>query len=132
MALDPVQVSLRLKAARYLAGGPARNGKGKETVKPLRVSALAALAPLQENGITRNRLEDFEQLRATARPMELEPIIEALGLPADWFSAESALTRTAAPQAQATPAAQETDDPLDGLELDDEAEDQRGQVGEQT
>jgi hypothetical protein len=82
--LKPAEVSRRLKAARWLAGGVDAKGKPKE----LKVSELALRPPLPENGISANRLAEIEQLKITAPPMELEKIEEALGLPG-WFFAES-------------------------------------------
>jgi transcriptional regulator with XRE-family HTH domain len=81
----PAEVSRRLKAARWLAGGLDEKGKPK----PLSVKELAALRPLPENGISANRLEEIEQMKITAPPMELEKIAQALELPDDWFTAEA-------------------------------------------
>lgn len=68
-------VSLGLKAARWLAG-TANDGHAV----PLTTTQLAARQPLVDNGIRKSRLEDFEQMRATARPMELDQISLATGL----------------------------------------------------
>lgn len=84
MTPDPAETSRRLKAARWLAGGVDADGKPKQ----LKVAELAQRWPLPENGIKANRLEEIEQLKITAPPMELEKIAEALGLPHEWFSAE--------------------------------------------
>jgi transcriptional regulator with XRE-family HTH domain len=74
-----LQVSLRLKAARHLAGG--RSADGKRAV-PLAVSSLAEHEVLRRNQITKNRLEDYEQMTiAKPVPMELEKIAEALRIP---------------------------------------------------
>jgi hypothetical protein len=81
MALDRSIVSLRLKAGRYLAGRIDEKGRAI----PLPVSELAEHPLLQENAISRNRLEEFEQMRTDARPMELEKVALALGLSTDWF-----------------------------------------------
>lgn len=75
MPLDSVQVALRLKAARWLAG--ALDQSGKPAALP--VSDLAQRPPLPENRITRNRIEEIEQLKAAPRPMEVEKLAEALG-----------------------------------------------------
>lgn len=80
----PAEISRRLKAARWLAGGVDQDGKPKQ----LKVAELAKRSPLPENKITANRLEEIEQLVITAPPMELDKIAEALGLPHSWFSAE--------------------------------------------
>lgn len=79
--MDLVEVSRRLKAARWLAGGVKDNGKPAE----LKASELARRDVLVENGITANRIEEIEQLKVTPRPMELEKIAQALGVPRDWF-----------------------------------------------
>lgn len=79
---DELAISLRLKAARYLNGK--RDDKGHAVA--MTTAELAAKPSLAENGITKNRIEDIEQMRAPARPMELEKIADALRLPADWFA----------------------------------------------
>lgn len=78
-------VALRLKAARWLAGGRAADGRHSGKAIALSTRQLADLPLLRENGITRNRLEDFEQMTTDAKPMELEKIEQALGLPAGWL-----------------------------------------------
>ena len=70
-----LSVSLALKAARYLAGG--LDDKGRPAA--VSTAQLAQREPLVENGITKNRLEEFEQLKASARPMELQQISRGLG-----------------------------------------------------
>ena len=79
--MDRLTVSLRLKAARHLAGR--MSDKRKEAI-PLPVADLAAHPLLVENGISRNRLEEIEQMRVDARPMELDQIALALNVPG-WF-----------------------------------------------
>lgn len=81
---DPVEVARRLKAARWLAGGVDTKGKPVQ----LKVSELAQRESLVQNRITSNRIEEFEQLVAVARPMELEKIAQALGLRQDYFTVE--------------------------------------------
>jgi hypothetical protein len=76
-----IQVSLRLKAARYLAGRA-----GSQGVVPLPVSELAEHPLLRDNRITRNRIEEIEQMKVTARPLELDALARALELPRAWFS----------------------------------------------
>lgn len=78
------EISRRLKAARWLAGGEHTDGKPKA----LAVEELAARQPLPTQGITANRLEEIEQLKITPPPMELEQIALALRMPTDWFSVE--------------------------------------------
>lgn len=95
---DKATVSRRLKAGRWLAGG--LDAKGKAAALP--VSELAKHPLLQDNGISANRLEEIEQMTPTPRPMELEKVATALGLPADWFVREDPVRRT--------------DDPFDVLE----------------
>lgn len=85
--LASVEISRRLKAARWLVGG--EDARGKPTA--LSVEDLAAREPLPANRITSNRLEEIEQLKADARPMELDKIAEALGLPPWWFTAAASL-----------------------------------------
>lgn len=72
-------ISRRLKAARYLAGN------GSDKAIPLSAQALAELPVLKENRITKSRIEEIEQMRVDARPIELHTIATALGLPDDWF-----------------------------------------------
>lgn len=88
---DPerVRVSLRLKAGRYLAGRA--DDDGKPIALP--VDELAKNPLLVANRITRNRLEEIEQTKTSARPMELEKIAVALGLPEDWFAALGSATQ---------------------------------------
>lgn len=81
--MDRAEVSRRLKAARWLAGGT--NEKG--LVAPLETRDLAQRPQLAENRISANRLEEIEQLKVDARPMELDKIAEAMGLPSSWFRA---------------------------------------------
>jgi len=80
---DPrrIQVSLRLKAARYLAGRA-----GNQGVVPIPVPELAEHPLLRDNRITRNRIEEIEQMKVTARPLELDALARALDLPPEWFS----------------------------------------------
>lgn len=82
--MDPAEISRRLKAARWLAGGV----NDKDQPRALDVNELAQRAPLPDNNITANRIREIEQLEAKARPMELDKIAEALGMPADWFTVE--------------------------------------------
>jgi len=53
---------------------------------PLPVSELAEHPLLRDNRITRNRIEEIEQMKVTARPLELDALARALELPPDWFS----------------------------------------------
>ena len=81
---DPVEISRRLKAARWLAGGVDDRGRPV----PLSPQELAEREPLRRNRITANAIMEIEQLKKQARPMELREIARALGLPEAWFSAE--------------------------------------------
>jgi transcriptional regulator with XRE-family HTH domain len=85
--VDPVEISRRLKAGRWLAGGVRADGKPTA----LTTAELAKRSPLPQNGISVNRLEEIEQLKVSngPRPMELEKIAEALGLPAAWFETDA-------------------------------------------
>jgi transcriptional regulator with XRE-family HTH domain len=83
--MDRGEISRRLKAARWLAGGRNENGQ----VSPLSPEDLAKRDLLAVNGISANRIYEIEQERITARPMELEKIAVALGVSADWFLADA-------------------------------------------
>jgi hypothetical protein len=76
-----IQVSLRLKAARYLAGRA-----GSQGVMPIPVPELAEHPLLRDNRITRNRIEEIEQMKVTARQLELDALARALDLSPEWFS----------------------------------------------
>lgn len=86
---DAVEISRRLKAARMLAG--ATDEKGRPI--PLAARDLAALPALVENKISANTIEEIEQLKRDARPMELREIARALDLPDDYFDAERLFNR---------------------------------------
>jgi hypothetical protein len=77
-----LEISLRLKAARWLRGH--QDGKGKAV--PLSTRDLTQHPALRENRITQNRIEEIEQMRTTHPPrrMELEQLEHALDLPG-WF-----------------------------------------------
>ena len=85
-----LEVSLRLKAARYLAGG-LRESKGKNKVGyeagPVTVEELAQHELIVANGIRRNRLDAYEQMKTDPRPMELQVIADALDIPRDFLLA---------------------------------------------
>jgi hypothetical protein len=81
---DNAQISARLKAARWLNGGLDEKGKPKA----LSVGDLSQRRPLKENDLSQNRIEEIEQLKAEARPMEVDQLAIALGVPAAWFTAE--------------------------------------------
>lgn len=80
--LSRIEISTRLKAARWLHGAPGERGRPT----PLSVAGLVQLEPLRTNRITKNRIEEIEQMKAEARSMELEKIAEALELPHAWFT----------------------------------------------
>lgn len=80
--MDRATVSRRLKAARWLAG-TGRNDRGQ--VVPVMAAELAELEPLVQNRLSKSRIEEIEQERTDARPMELRVIEDALGLPTGWF-----------------------------------------------
>lgn len=81
-----LQVSLRLKAARHLAGS-SRPSKGGFEAVALTVEELAKRPLVIENGITKNRLDAYEQMKTEPRPMELQVIADALGVPRDFLLA---------------------------------------------
>lgn len=85
---DRLQTSLRLKAARHLAGRLGEKGKRGQRAIPLPVGELADHELLRQNGVTANRLEEIEQMKTDARPMELEKIALALDLSPEWFQAD--------------------------------------------
>lgn len=58
----------------------------KGRVQALPVAALVEFDVIAKNRISQNRIEDIEQLKVDARPMELQTIAAALSLPFDWFA----------------------------------------------
>lgn len=80
-----LQVSLRLKAARYLAGSRATEGRQAGSAIPLGTAELAQQPVLVENKIAKGRIEEIEQMKVDARPMELEKLAEALGVSHDFL-----------------------------------------------
>jgi hypothetical protein len=82
--VERAEVSRRLKAARWLVGSV--NDKGKP--RPMTTVELSAHQQLKANRITKNRLDEIEQLVSEARPVELLAIEEALGLDR-WFGSAS-------------------------------------------
>lgn len=82
--MDRAEVSRRLKAGRWLAGGVDADGKPKQ----LSAADLAQRPPCVANKISANRIAEIEQLVVDARPMELEKIAECLGLPSLFASPE--------------------------------------------
>jgi len=80
-----LQISLRLKAARLLAGRRAISGRKKGSI-PLPIEELIATDALRNERITHNRVEAIEQMKgAPVRGSELDAFVVALGLPDDWF-----------------------------------------------
>ena len=81
--MDRSELARRLKAARALAG----------FTKP---ATLAAQPLMQENGIKASRIREMESVkgRVEVRPMELEVIARACGLPEEWFTAPFERLRT--------------------------------------
>lgn len=84
---DQFQLSLRLKAARWLNGYIDEKG----TPKAMHLDVLAEMPSVKNNGITLNRLHEIEQMKAEARPMEFDEIADALNVDPDWFRAENLL-----------------------------------------
>ena len=82
--MDRRELARRLKAARALAG----------FTKP---EALAQHPLVAENRIKASRIKELESVkgRIEVRPMELEVIARACGLPGEWFSAPFERLRTA-------------------------------------
>lgn len=81
-----LQVSLRLKAARMLAGHRATEGRQSGSAIALTTAELAASPLVKANGIKRNRIEEIEQMKADARPMELAVLAEALKVPRSFLT----------------------------------------------
>lgn len=79
-----LQVSLRIKAARHLRGARKSEGK-REGAVALSTAELARHPVLVSNSIARTRIEDIEQMKVDARPMELEKLAEALEVPAGFL-----------------------------------------------
>lgn len=81
-----LQVSLRLKAARYLAGRrAASDSKQPGEAVALTAEELAEHPIMVENVITLNRIRDYEQMKARLRRMELEKLADALGVSHDFL-----------------------------------------------
>lgn len=80
-----LQVSLRIKAARYLAGSRATSGKQEGSAVPLGIAELAQHPLLVDNKISKSRIAEIEQMKVDARPMELEKLAEALGVSHDFL-----------------------------------------------
>jgi hypothetical protein len=78
---ERLAVALRLKAARYLSGHRSDDGRAV----PMPIADVIALPGLRDNRMSRNRLEEIEQMKTDARPMELAAIADAMNLPAGWF-----------------------------------------------
>lgn len=76
-----LQVSLRMKAARHLAGY-----HGSQGATPMPITDVVTLGPLLDEQVSSNRLTEIEQMKVSARRSELDAFVAALGLPADWFS----------------------------------------------
>lgn len=72
--MEREEIRRRLKAARAYAG----------FTKP---TTLAQQPLLVKNGITASRIVQTEAMNRDARPMELECIAAACGLPTEWFTA---------------------------------------------
>lgn len=79
-----LELSLRLKAGRWLAGswGVRANSKSmKGEAKALPLEELAQRSPLLENGITANKLGEIESMRTPfVPPSQVALISQALGV----------------------------------------------------
>jgi hypothetical protein len=78
-----LEISLRLKAARWLAGQQGTGGRQGDKPRsiPLSTEALAARSPLPENKITADKLQRIEQMTVPyVKPSEVALIGQALGL----------------------------------------------------
>lgn len=78
-----LQISLRLKAARYLAGSEktrANATTGKTHAVPLEPKDLAKRSPLPENKITANKIFEIETMQTYVPPSHVALLSEALGI----------------------------------------------------
>lgn len=75
-----LQISLRMKAARHLAGHLGRKGATAMPIKD-----LVRLGPMLDEKITKNQLEEAEQMKSYLTRTEMQAYIAALDLPAEWF-----------------------------------------------
>lgn len=78
-----LQISLRLKAARWLAGSErvrANSKTGKPEAIALPIPDLAKRSPLPENRIRANKLTEIEEMKTYVTPSQLALISEALGV----------------------------------------------------
>lgn len=75
-----MQLALRMKAARHLAGH-----RGPKGASPMANRDVARFGPLLDENVTANHLEEVEQGKRQIKRSELAAYIEALGLPGEWF-----------------------------------------------
>ena len=81
-----LEISLRLKAARWLAGSQrvsAKSTTGKEQAVALSPEELASRSPLPENRITANKIREIEEMKTFVPPSQITLISEALGFDFD-------------------------------------------------
>jgi hypothetical protein len=90
-----IGVALRLKAALWLAGRRGKPGTREDPVVAMTTAELAEHPLLVNNDISRSKLDEILRLRREARPMELQVIAEALGLPPAFLLDERAVHETA-------------------------------------
>lgn len=134
--MDPAElearglIALRLKAARWLAGTISDGDKPR--VQALSPAQLAERSPLPENGISAYLIGETERMERRARPMELQMIAKAIGVPYEffvsgWLEAELPLAPPGefGRRAQGSP----TTDPLPGQDESQEEEDRRRDNG---
>lgn len=78
-------IALRLKAARWLAGGVVyRDGAPK--VEALSADDLAKDPHLRANKMTAHKIGSIERMDRHTTPMELGQLAQAFGLPLDYFA----------------------------------------------
>lgn len=78
-----LEISLRLKAARHLAGRakPQANARpGKERSVPLEPEELAKRSPLPENNIRANKIREIEEMKTHVTPSQVALLSAALGI----------------------------------------------------
>ena len=87
-------VALRLKAALWLAGRRGRPDTKEDPVVAMSTAELAQHELLVQNDISRSKLDEILRLRREAKPMELQVIADALGLPSSFLLQDGSLPHT--------------------------------------
>jgi len=82
-------VALRLKAALWLAGRRGTPRTKEDPVVAMTTAELSEHELLEQNDISRSKLDEVLRLRREAKPMELRVIAEALEIPETFLLAEN-------------------------------------------